>query len=124
MPDEVIVREDLEIIEVQSWGDITLDDMQGTLAKVLELHNKRGLARVLIDAMKVTSFPSAVTFHSFGSDAAPKLWPTRGAIAVPPEMDAMPRFFETVMRNRGASVRTFNSIDEALTWLLSEKRRG
>ena len=117
MPEEVTIREDLQVIQVKSSGDITMEDFSKTLDAILRIREDRGLAKVFVDATEVTSYPTTIHIFKFGSEAAEPLQGISLAIASPPGKRDEPVFFETVTRNRGARVRAFDSPDTALAWL-------
>ena len=127
MPETVTFDEDLKIVRIDSYGDVTIEDLRSTLASALKLHKERGLSRGFIDATKVTSYPSTSSIFDFGSQGVDQLRGLRIAIAAPSgKLLVDPVFFETVTRNRGANVRIFDSTDAALAWLIEEpnKRLG
>lgn len=123
MPEEVTVRKDLQIIQVKSYGDITKEDFETTLDAILRIRQDKGLTKVLVDATKVTAYPSMASIFDFGSKAAESLKGIRLAIATPPGMRDDPGFFENVTRNRGARVSAFASPDAALAWLTKEPNK-
>jgi hypothetical protein len=123
MPETVTFDEDLKIVRIESYGDVTVEDLRSTLASALEMHQERGLSRGLVDATKVTSYPSTVSIFDFGSQEANQLRGLRIAIAAPSGKLVDPAFFETVTRNRGANIRVFDSIDAALAWLIEEPNK-
>ena len=44
MPEEVTVREDLQIIQVISHGNVSAKDLMGSLETVARIHEERGLS--------------------------------------------------------------------------------
>ena len=121
MPETVTIDENLGIVRIESYGDVTAEDFKATLAPALRIHKERGFARGFVDATKVTSYPSTIPIYDFGTHAAESLGGLRIAIATPAgRFDDAPSFFETVARNRGAHVRVFDSEDAALAWLMGE----
>ena len=120
MPETVVVREDLQIIHVDSYGDVTIEDLESSLDAVLQIRRERGLTKVLVDASKETSLPSLMRIYDFGSNVAANLRGVRIAVAISPHTQEDLSFMETVARNRGALVAVFVSVDAALAWLMSE----
>jgi hypothetical protein len=118
MPEKVTLDEDLGVVRIESYGQVTADDMRASLALALSIHQERGLTRGFVDATKVTSYPSTFPIYEFGSEAAEPLKGFRLAIAAPPELLDDPAFFETVVNNRGGTVRVFDARDAALAWLM------
>ncbi len=123
MPETVTFDEDLKIVRIDSYGDVTVEDLRSTLASALKLHKERGLSRGFIDATKVTSYPSTTSIFDFGSQGVDQLRGLRIAIAAPSGKLVDPVFFETVTRNRGVNVRVFDSTDAALAWLIEEPNK-
>ena len=123
MPEEVTIREDLQVIHVRSRGDITTEDFKKSLDAILRIRQAQGLTKVFVDATKATSYPSTTSIFVFGSEAVEPLRGIKLAIASPPGIRDDPAFFETVTRNRGAVVRSFDSPDAALAWLTKEPNK-
>ena len=124
MPETVTLDEDLGIVRIESFGDVTAEDLTASLASALRIHKERGLTRGFVDATKVTSYPSTLSIHDFGSQAAESLRGMKVAIAASHGILNDPRFFETVVRNRGASLRIFDSPDAALAWLTKDPNQS
>ncbi len=117
MPEEVTIRKDLEIIEVKSIGDITLEDFEKTLDSILRIRQTQGLTRVFVDTNMVTSYPSTYPVFEFGEHVADSLGGVKIAIVAVSGTRDQCRFFETVARNRGGNVSVFDSPAAALAWL-------
>jgi len=47
MPEKVSIREDLQIIQVESYGEISAEDLQASLRMVAKIQQERGLTRYL-----------------------------------------------------------------------------
>ena len=124
MPEEVTIREDLQIIQVKSRGEITTADFKKTLDEILRIRQAEGLTNVFVDATKVTSYPSTISILDFGSEAARAIMDIQLAISVPPGKREDPEFFENVTRNRGAKVRVFDTPDAALAWLTNKPNQA
>ena len=119
MPEEVSVRDDLNIIQIRSHGIVTAADFANTLESILGIREARGISRVLIDATAVESYPATLSIFDFGGQAADSL---RGkgikiAVVVAATKIEETGFFQTVARNRGGNIGVFESSDDALTWL-------
>ena len=123
MPETVTFDENLGIVRIESYGDLTAEDLRATLGSALKMHQEREVSRGFVDATKVTSYPSTLPLFDFGSQAATRLRGLRIAIVTTPGMLDDPVFFENVTRNRGAVVRIFDSPDAALAWLMSEPNK-
>ena len=116
MPEEVQINQELEIIEVLSYGKVTGQTLDASLQEVVRLNKETGLNRILVDTMKQTEMPSVMTLYNF-ANALPRNM--RFAILVSEKQNTREDqdFFETVARNRGFVVREFESRDEAVDWL-------
>jgi hypothetical protein len=117
MPEEVTIREDLQVIEVKSYGDITLGEFKKTLESLIRLRDTQGLTKVLVDTAGVTSYPSTYPIFEFGEQLAESLRGVNIAIVVVAETRADSTFFRTVVLNRGGNVGVFDSAADALAWL-------
>ena len=119
MPEVVTVREDPEIIEIRSYGEVCEQDLIASRERVADIIRERGIKKVLVDARKSTSLPSTYPLFLFGSSFAEKdVLRTMRLAAVVGEMTRKDMtFIETVARNRGVEVRVFDSMDDALAWL-------
>ena len=119
MPEEVTIREDLQIVHVRSYADVTAKDLKWTLESILRIREERGFTRVLIDATNVSSYPPTVSVFDFAGQAAESLRKTgiRVSIVVAPDMREETAFFETAARNRGGNIGVFASTEAALAWL-------
>ena len=124
MPETVTFDDDLGIVRIESYSDVTAEDLRASLASALRIHQERGLTRGFVDATKVTSYPSTFSIHDFGSMAASSLRGIKVAIAAPAGIIKDPGFFETVARNRGANLRIFTSPNAALAWLTKEPNQS
>jgi hypothetical protein len=123
MPEEVTIREDLQVIQVTSYGDITTEDFKKTLDAILRTHQEQGLTKVLINGTEVTSYPTTFPVYDFGSQVASSLRGMKIAIAMSLMKQDVSVFFETVVINRGGIVKVFDSPDAALAWLLKEPNK-
>jgi hypothetical protein len=117
MPEDVSILEDLGIIQVDSYGEVTEGDLLASMEEVLAIHKARGFSRVFVDASKETSLPSTLPLHQFGSVLSEDATVLKFAVVVSATVREDLRFLETVTQNRGMEVRMFNSRDEALAWL-------
>lgn len=117
MPEDVSILEDLGIIQVDSYGEVTEGDLLTSLEDILAIHKQRGFSRVLVDASRETSLPNSLPLHQFGSALSEDATVIKFAVVFSEVVREDLRFLETVMQNRGMQVRLFNSRDEALAWL-------
>jgi len=118
MPEKIHIREDLQIIHIDSFGDVTSDDLRNSLNEVCRIYQEHGLTRIFIDATRETSLPSTYPLFEFGSDLADYVQFFVFAVVVSPAVKDDLMFLETVTRNRGMTVRMFDSPKTAMSWLL------
>jgi hypothetical protein len=123
MPEKVTIREDLQVIQIDSWGDVSMEDLKASFEEVLKISQERGLARVLVDATKQTSLPSTMPIFQFASDLAREAPELRFGVVRSPTLKEKTGFFETVVRNRGAQVNFFETAEDALAWLMDESSK-
>ena len=117
MPERVTVREDHQIILIDSFGDITAEDLQRSLEAVDRIRRERGYARMLVDASMQASLPGTLSLHEFAEHLAGALEGLKIAVVVSPVTDRDMGFLETAARNRGVQMRAFDSHEAALDWL-------
>lgn len=120
MPEKVTVREDLQIIQVDSYGEVRIEDLRRSMETVIKLHRERGLTKVYIDASKLTSMPSTLPVFEFGSEMAELFRTSKFAVVRSKQTRDVTRFLENVVRNRGAHMEMFDSEGAALAWLTNE----
>ncbi len=117
MPEDVQIREDPQIIEVYSYGDITLDDLRSSLERIAHIYQNRGLCKVLVDATEETSLPSTLPLFQFGSELAESIRHLKFAVVVTDNQREDMHFLRTVLFNRGGQMEIFDSEEKALNWL-------
>jgi hypothetical protein len=120
MPEEVTIREDLQIIHVDSYGDVTAEDLLVSIEAVMRIHKEQGITRVFVDATKETSLPSTFPSFDVGSKMAAAVRTIRIAVLGNPALAEDLRFIETVALNRGATIKVFYSREAALAWLTAK----
>ncbi len=109
--------EDLGIIKVNSHGDITPEDLMGSMRSVIEINEAQGLKKVLVDTTEDTSFPPPLTLLRFGVELANIPTGLRFAMVATSKQEDLMKFLETVGRNRGAEIRMFSTERSAIEWL-------
>jgi hypothetical protein len=120
VPERVSIIEDQNMIKVDSFGEIKIEDLRNSMYEVAKIHREQGLKKVFVDATKETSFPTVAPTFGFGSELAESMINLRIAVVTPPKLKNILRFLETVATNRGAQVQLFDSEVEALAWLDEE----
>ncbi len=115
MPEKMTVREDLIVID--SYGVVTLEDMSATLDAVFDQLQRGGPTRVYVDATRAEAYPDTFPLFEFGTELAALVKPLKFAVVCAPAVETEMRFLETVATNRGLPVRLFPTEEEAMRWL-------
>lgn len=116
MPDEFKVNKKLGIIEIRSYGVETEEDIAGSVTSALEVYEKTGINKVIIDATQIKEVPGIIdTFKLFSS------MPRQIVQAIVATKDQVNEneliFAETVAVNRGIGLKIFYDRQDALNWL-------
>jgi hypothetical protein len=116
MPEQITVRKELGIIEVDSYGSVTREDSLSSLAALEELMKETGITRVLSDTRKQESTPSTVDIFDFGAHLPQSM---KLAVIVSERQPTAHNvaFVDDVAYNRGVNIKVFGSRSEALEWL-------
>jgi hypothetical protein len=119
MGDQVRYNRELDLIEVQSSGEVSGQVLAQSLKEVGRIHRDRGAVAVVVDASEIVSMPSAGGIHQFvlsilDLELSQKV---QFAILIGDAVKAELRFLETVARNRGVLMRAFEKREDALLWL-------
>jgi hypothetical protein len=117
MPEEVSILEDLGIIQVDSFGEVTEGDLLASMEEVLAIHRERGFSKVFVDASRETSLPSTFPLHQFGAVLSEDGMVLKIAAVISDTVREDLRFLETVTQNRGMQLKLFDTREEALAWL-------
>ena len=116
MPETVSLNEDLEIIEVRSFDDVSLSDVDNSLLAVEALHEKNGVAKVLVDVREHTSMPKMSGAFQIAS-SIPRFIKLALLFSEGQPTEEDIHFVETMANSGGATVQSFTSKEEALAWL-------
>ncbi len=117
MAEEVTIREDLPIIQVDHQGELTKSELMDTLEAVDTINREKGISDVLINAVKLQKLPSITITYNFGSELVSKVMHMKFAIVMQPELREELEFLVNVIQNRGGQVQLFDSEEAALDWL-------
>lgn len=120
MPDKVTVHEASQIIQIESYGNITIEDLWDSLDAVFKIRLDRGLENVFIDASKQTAFPSTLPVYEFGERVATSVQGMRFAIITGPATRGAVDVLKAIVCKRGGQVNVFTSADAAITWLTED----
>ena len=116
MPDTIRVNQALGIIEIESFGKVSKEDIAGSIARVREVFEEQGINRVLVDTTGQESMPGTLSIYDLFSTFPQEV---RVALLVGSSQATGQdlSFVETVSRNRRIEVKIFEDRDEALRWV-------
>ena len=119
MPETITVHDDLEIIEVHSFGQVTKEDLLQSLKMVDKIYQERGYNKVLVDAQEEKGIPNAVDLFMFSGSMEQAYIGKTGRFALVTSMATQKdlEFLAKTVREKGIIVETFMSVNEALDWL-------
>ena len=116
MPDKIRVNEELGIIEVQSYGMVSKEDIAESITQVRHIFDTKGLNKVLVDTTRQETMPSTVGIYDLFST-----FPRKFKLAMLIEESQATKkdisFAETVGSNRAVQVKIFHEKEQALHWL-------
>ncbi len=116
MPDKIRVLEDRGIIQVQSYGVVTKEDIAESITKVRQILDTEGISKILVDTTRQETMPSTIGIFELFST-----FPREFMLALliqPSQATAEDiSFAETVGLNRGIQVKVFYEQGHALQWL-------
>ena len=116
MPDKIRVNEDRGIIEVQSYGVVTKEDIAESINKIQQIGKTKGIKKILVDTTKQETMPSTVDVFEIFSNF-PRGFRLATLIQRSQATAEVLRFVETVGVNRAFPVKIFYEKDQALQWL-------
>lgn len=112
----------LRAISVKLFGSLDGSELHGLTSAAIALQKEQGILDVLVDAIELEFPPPLVDIYDLPAEqyiAEHLTRKVRIAVVLPkvPHAREAAQFYETVCRNRGWSVRSFLSRDEAAAWL-------
>jgi predicted lipoprotein len=119
MPETITVHDDLEIIEVHSFGQVTKEDLLQSLQAVDQIYQTRGYNKVLIDAQEEEGIPNTIDLFMFSASMEKAYIGKTGrfAVVISEATRKDLEFLAKTTQKRGMKVNTFMSVDEAIDWL-------
>ncbi len=113
------VLEEHGIVEAVTAGEVTAADMHKARQNITEICKKEHITKVLVDDRKVTNMPSFEDLFQFGSTFLNSGFPLYIKVAhvINAASVSDNEFLETVAVNRGANIKTFQNMDNAMDWL-------
>ena len=109
------------LIRVHESGLLEAQEFARTVARIREIHQETGCARVLVDAREQTSQTEGFEAYNRGELIARQLagMAIRVAVVVSAALLDGHGFLETVSRNRGMQLKVFVDETAARDWLAS-----
>ena len=116
MPQKVSVNTELGMIEVESYGVVTREDLTRSLEQVETRTKETGMHKVLVYTPKAEQLPSYLELDDFGA-AIPPYLKVAVVVAVGQPTERKALFVVNVAKLKGARVKRFVSKEQALAWL-------
>jgi len=116
MPDRIRLNEGLGIIEVDSYGSVTKEDIAGSISGVRRILEEKGINRILVDTRGQEAMPGTVSIFELFS-RFPLGFKVALLVKKSQPTSADQSFVETVAVNRGIQIQIFHRKTEALEWL-------
>jgi hypothetical protein len=120
MPTNIKIIHTRDFIRAKPDGVLDLAASRNLLRELVTEFDTAGKYHVLVDTRGADVRLSKIDLYELGSAvaAAPALAREKVALLVPADDKLDADFFETVSRNRGASLRAFTEFESAITWLM------
>ena len=116
MPETVRVSNELGIIEVRSFDDVSLADVDNSLMEIEGIRKETGVDKVLVDAREQISMPGMADVFQIAS-SLPNSLRIAFLLSEGQSTEEDIRFVATLAANGGVAVQAFSFKDEALQWL-------
>jgi hypothetical protein len=116
MPDTIRVNEELGIIEIESHGVVSKDDIAASFEKLREILREKDIHKILVDTTKQEMMPTTGEIYELFSSFPPEF---KMALLID-ETQATANdvsLVEAVTVNRAIATRLFSDRDEAIAWL-------
>ena len=116
MPDKIHLNEDKQIIEVESYDEVSKEDIAHSISLIREVFIEKQFSKILVDTRRQTTMPDTMGIFELFSDF-PREY--RLAIIIKPGQPTEEAliFAENVGRNRGVSMKLFEDKESAMKWL-------
>ena len=116
MPSSVKLNKAGDLIEIQSYGEITKENIAESITKIKEFNANTIVSKILVDTTKQEKLPDAFTLLELA-----KTFPSGMKVAMliketQPTINDI-HFVETTNLNRGVDIKYFTDINQAMHWL-------
>lgn len=116
MPDKLKINEKLGLIEIESYGIVSTDDINKSIEKSQKIAEKYGIKKLLVDTTKQEKMPGTVSVFSIFSNFPRHL--TLALVANKGQRTLNETLFaENVAVNRGIRMKIFYNRKDAVDWL-------
>ena len=118
MPEDVKMNTEHGVIEVRSYGHVSLRHLSSSREWIELIMKQSGFSRVLVDATELKTLPDTASLNQFGS-SLPR---SAKFAAVVPDEEESAKNLALILRSLdklGGVSKTFVSKKQALAWLKS-----
>ena len=116
MPDKLHVNEQLGIIEVRSFGEVSGADISGSIREIWRLSRELNIRKIVVDTTEQDTMPDILQLVGIFED-----FPRDLKLALVARADQATsenvRTAKNVNMVNGVAVRDFNDWDKAVAWL-------
>ena len=116
MPETVSIDSQHSMIVIDSSGNVEARDLSQSLESVLRIVRAEDIKNVMVDARWQSSLASTIALYSFGCELAKQTQSLKHALVIADRTSREMSFIEAVAFNRGVSIRSFSSTEDALSW--------
>ena len=118
MPDRIQVNEERGLIEISSFGEVSIGDIAQSISIVQKIFHEKGINKILVDTREQVSMPdSSGIFELFST--FPREFRLALLVVESQATEEDISFGETVGGNRGVLVKRFYDEEQAVQWLNS-----
>ena len=117
MPESITINKKLGIIEIESYENVTYEEGRSTVHKLLDMVRDSGIRKVISDTRRQAFRPSSIKVYNLGNHLPRNVQFALVVSSKQPTSESI-SFLNTVARNRGIHIKTFESKNKALAWLL------
>ncbi len=119
MPDEVRFNQELGIIEIESYGEVSRGDIAESIEKVEQIREETGIGKLFVDTTAQQKLPNPVELFEIFS-AFPRKYKAAILMQCSQITAGDVEFLETVAINRGKSLKIHGDREQALQWLAED----
>jgi hypothetical protein len=117
MPYNFKVKGKIGIVSTEPEEPITNSSAERFFSEIVDLAGSASVSKILIDARKIRVDLNVMQRFDFGEKAAQIFRGLKIAFVTEPPLYDPRHFGEIVAYNRGAHIREFQTVEEAMLWL-------